>query len=239
MTKRFTFLFSFLFIFVFGFSQEEKIIHGKIIIKDATPMGVHIINLVNEKEAISNEKGEFIILAKPDDVLVFASDHLDYQRKIIEITDYKAAFINIAMTSKINQLDEVEINYPVINALDLGILSKPAKKYTPAERRLYTSQSTVFDALLNNLSGRTKMLERGIAIEKKEFVLKKLEDLYDETFYTERLKINKEFIKGFRYYAVENQKLNEAINTNNNFLITFLLIGLAENYNELFTNEKQ
>src|SRR6478609_7752493 len=98
MTSKNIFLLLLLFIVQFVFAQKEKWIQGKIIVKDATPQGVHIINLVNEKETISNEKGEFNIEAKTDDLLVFSSKHLDYQRKIIEDNDYKSASISIEMT---------------------------------------------------------------------------------------------------------------------------------------------
>ncbi len=230
------------FLFFVGysvFSQEEKLINGKIIVKNATPQGVHVINLVNEKEVISDSKGEFSILAKLDDVLVFSSNHLDYQRKIIETDDYKALAFTIEMTSKVIELDEVEIEYPGINALSLGILTKAPKRYTPAERRLYSAQSGLLDSFLNTLSGRTAMLETGIVIEKKEFQLKELENLYPEEFYTTTLKIKKEYIKGFHYYIVENKKFASALDGKNSFVISLLIIGLAQEYNALFLDEKK
>ena len=42
-------------------------IQGKIIVKNSKLDGVRVVNLVNEKEAITNQNGEFVILAKPDD----------------------------------------------------------------------------------------------------------------------------------------------------------------------------
>ena len=226
------------FVSGFVFSQQEKLIQGKIIIKDATPQGIIILNLVNEKETVSDKNGDFSILAKPDDLLVFYATNLDKQRKIIEQEDYNSGRITMEMTSKVEQLDEVEIIHSRINAVSLGIISKPAKKYTPAERRLYASESSPLDNLLNLLSGRKKMLKENVLTEQKEFLLQKLDGLYEDQFYIETLHIEKEYIKAFQYYIVENQKLAAALNGNNRFLTTLIIIDLARQYKDLYSYEK-
>ncbi len=221
----------FLFLNTFIFAQKSVKIKGIIRVADAKPSGVHIINLNTEKEVISDENGFFDIDAQPDDLLVFSAIHLDYMRKIVEEENCKTGTITIEMTSKSTQLDEVEIvNYNRINAVDLGILSKPAKKYTIAERRLYGATSSPLDGLVNAISGRTALLESGIAIEKKEFALVDLENRYPETFYTFTLKIPKDQINGFQYYCVEDFKFTEALKGKNSFLVTFLMIKLATEY---------
>lgn len=221
----------FLFITTFVFAQKSTKINGKIVVPDAKPSGVHVINLNTEQEVLSDEKGNFVIDVHADDLLVFSASHLDYMRKIIEQEDIDKGAFSIEMTSNNIMLDEVEIaNYSRINAVDLGILSKPAKKYTVAERRLYGATSSPLDGLLNNISGRTDMLNNDIETEKKEFALKSLDGLYPETFYTQTLKIPKEEIGGFHYYIVEDFKLKEALKGDNSFLVTFIMIKLASDY---------
>jgi hypothetical protein len=232
-----TFSFFFLFSLQIVFSQEDKPVHGKIIVKNAMVEGVHIVNLVNEKEAVTNANGEFTIAAKPNDVLVFSAVHLDFMRKIIEDSDYASGYFTVEMTSKINQLDEVEINNTRIDAVALGILSKPAKHYTPAERKLFTAQSGKLDELLNLLSGRTKMLKNDVQTEKKELLLHKLDGMYEDDFYIEKLCIEKEDINGFLFYVVEDKKFAEALNAKNKPLTTFLIVSLAEKYNKLRSYE--
>ncbi len=241
----------FMLIVQFAFSQTEKMIYGKIIVKDATPQGVLVLNLVNEKETITNKQGEFSILAKPEDVLVFSAVHLDYQRKIIEQEDYDLGKITIAMTSKVNQLEEVEINKN-IDAVSLGILSRPAKSYTPAERRLKTATSLnptanmgsmmggslSIDPLLNWMSGRTALLKSELKVEQKEILLKKLNDIYEPEYYTEKLLIPYEYIKAFQYYCVEDKKFAEAIQSKNETMIDFLIGMLATEY-KFLNNEKK
>jgi hypothetical protein len=247
-----TFFLLFSFFTIVGFSQSEKIIAGKILVKNATPSGVHIINLVNEKEVISNEKGEFKILAKVDDLLVFSSLALDYQRKIIETEDYNTGFFTMEMTAKINQLDEVEvIQYNKINAVDLGILSKKPKAYTPAERRL--ENAGVFrptdillipfggmpiEPLLNAISGRTKQLKKELQIERKEFAILKIGDLFPDEYFVSQLKIPKDYVKAFQYYCVEKKDFISVLKSKNKTLIAFKMSELAVEYNMLLNEKK-
>lgn len=235
--KRSSILFFLMFVVQLSFCQNDKIISGKIIVKDARVNDVHVINLTKDKETITNNVGEFTILVSPDDLLVFSAVHLDYMRKIVEQDDYDKGVLIVEMTSKINALDEVEVkNYSNINAVALGILSKPAKEYTPAERRLFGATSSPIDALINMISGRTKMLEKGVEIEKREFLLEQLEGLYSDAFYQENLNIEKENIKGFHYFLVEDNRFTEALQSKNKTFASFLLIEIAAKYNSL--NEK-
>lgn len=240
MTRNNTFPFFLLFISQFVFSQNEKLINGKIVVKDAFPQGVHVINLSNEAETITNSNGEFSILVQPDDLLVFSAIHLDYMRKIVEGKDYDSGLLILEMTSRINALDEVEVkNNSGMNAVALGILSKPAKSYTPAERRLNAAIGSPIDALINMLSGRTEMMKDGVEIEKKEFLLEKLDGLYSDEFYLENLGIGKEKIKGFHYYVIEDKRFSEALDSKNKTLATFLMIEMAARYNLLNENEEK
>ncbi|WP_432672873.1 hypothetical protein [Flavobacterium sp. SM2513] len=221
----------FLLIATCSFAQKATKINGKIVVSDAKPSGVHVINLNTEQEVLSDEMGNFLIEVHADDLLVFSASHLDYMRKIIEQEDIDKGIFTVAMTSNSTMLEEVEItNYSRINAVSLGILSKPAKKYTVAERRLYGATSSPLDGLLNKISGRTDMLNNDIETEKKEFALVSLDGLYPETFYTQTLKIPKEEIGGFHYYIVEDFKLKEALKGDNSFLVTFIMIKLASDY---------
>jgi hypothetical protein len=224
---------------IFGQTVGEKLIHGKIIVESRHIAGVTIINLVNEKSTVSDSNGEFFILAKADDLLVFTSINLEYHRRQIEEEDLKQDIIIIKMTAKITELEEVIINkHPEINAVSLGISAKGIKKYTPAERRLQTANSSPVDALINLMSGRTAMLKKEIEVEKKELLLIKLNTLYDDEFYKKRLKIPVDYINGFKHYIVENEKFTEVLKSKNKKMTEFLMVELAVTYNEIISDEK-
>lgn len=214
------------------FGQFSKNWRGKII-SDATDLeGIYVLNSKN-KEATTTEKGGyFSINGTIGDSLVLSGLQLKSVKIALTQQNFTKELFFVKMESIVTFLEEVKINqYQNINALALGILQKPAKQYTPAERRLFTATSGGgIDGLLNLISGRTKMLKRGIEIEKKEMALEKIENLFDEKYFIETLKIPQEKVKGFEYYCVEDAKFNLVLKSKNKTMAKFLLIDLARNY---------
>ena len=222
----------------FGQTAGEKILHGKIIVESHIMAGVTIINLVNEKSTVSDSNGEFFILVKAEDLLVFTAANLEYHRRLIEEEDLKPDIIIIKMTAKITELAEVIIKkYPEINAVALGISPKGIIQRTRAEKRLDAANSMPIAALINLMSGRTEQLKKEIEVEKKELFLVKLEGLYDDEYYIKRLKIPVDYIKGFKHYIVENEKFTTVFKSKNKKMTEFLMVDLAVAYNEMITNE--
>lgn len=213
-----------LFLFLFGishlaFAQGEKLVAGKIIVVDAKVSNILVLNMTTEKETHTDSLGRFEILAKVDDLLVFYAPHLDKMRKLIDEEAYNSKVITIEMTSKIEELDEVVItNYAHINAYNLGIIPKPLKTLTPAERGKYSSE------------------KRAEEFERKLSAIAKLESIYDVAFLEEKLKIEKGMTKGFLFYATDHEWFVGVVKGKNKMLTTFYLTMLAQKYNELQKN---
>jgi hypothetical protein len=213
----------------------EKLIHGRIIADSAVVKGVNVVNLVNEKETITNENGDFFILAKADDVLVFSASHLEFKRKLIQEEDLKVTLVIVNMIPKITELNEVIVD----KKSNDGISIIPGqKKYTPAQRKLYTARSGLFDRPLNWMSGRTAMLKKEVAVERKERLLSKIEVLYEDKFYLETLNIPDGYIRDFQRYAIDDADFVSALNAKNKTMMLFLIGKLAVHYNEILKSEK-
>jgi hypothetical protein len=229
----------------------EKLLHGKIVVESGNVGGVTIINLVNEKAAISDGNGEFFILAKAEDLLVFSSVNLEYYRRIIEDEDLKPEVLTIKLTAKITELEEVIVNkHPEINAVSLGISPKGIIHRTQMERRLYTAGdfkpihllgllggSLQVDPILNAINGRTAMLKKSIEFEKKEHLLTQIGALFDDEYYINMLKIPANYIKGFQYYCIEKEGFATYLRSKNKTEIQFLMVPLAEKYNKIIADE--
>jgi hypothetical protein len=245
-----------LFLFLFcqvTFCQTvgEKLLHGKIVAESGNVGGVTIINLVTEKATESDGNGEFFILAKAEDLLVFSSVNLEYYRRIIEEEDLKAEVLTIKMTAKITELEEVIVNkHPEINAVSLGISPKGIVHRTQMERRLYTAGdfkpihllgllggSLQVDPILNAINGRTAMLKKSIEFEKKEHLLTQIGALFDDEYYIKTLKIPANYIKGFQYYCIEKEDFATSLRSKNKTAIQFLIVPLAEKYNKIIADE--
>ncbi|MDD5149609.1 MAG: hypothetical protein PHC28_03905 [Flavobacterium sp.] len=239
---------------VFAQESVRTKLNGKIIANTMDLEGVYVINLKTEKSTMTEKEGYFSIAAIPGDTLLFSAVHLEGMRIGLEQEHFQKELFIVKMKPVITYLKEVVVKkYDNINAFSLGIISKGKKSYTPAERKLYTATSLSptassngmaggsisLDPLLNLISGRTKMLKKELEVEKKEMFLRQLDAMFDENHFINVLKIPLEYVKGFKYYAVENERFTTVLKTKNKTNIEFLMISLAKKYNEIIVCENE
>jgi hypothetical protein len=210
--------------------RNEKLLQGIIATDDALLSGIEVVNLGNEKVTVTNSKGEFSILAKADDILVFSSKSLEMRRVLIDEDDLKSGTITVNMYPKINELDEVIVKKSPIE----GVSIIPGQKqYTPAERKLHTATNGILDAPINWMSGRTAMLKKEVAVERKQRLLDKIGILYEDKYYIETLKIPEIYIDDFQRYIIEDKEFTAALKVKNRTMMLFLISKLAVNYNAI------
>lgn len=240
-----------------GLSQivlGQNTFNGKIIANTGEVEGVYVVNTRTEVMAITNVSGDFSIEAKVGDTLVFSSIQFKEMRIVITEENFSDLNFTVKLNPVIHQLQEVIIKrYDNINSVALGIIPGGQKSYTQAERRLQTATglnatasagsmaggSVSVDPLLNFLSGRTAMLKKELAVEKKETFMKILENMFTIDHFVNRLKIPLEYVKGFEYYAVENDKFTAILNSKNKTSTEFLLGELAVKYKEILAIENK
>jgi len=99
----------FLFLFQLGYTQTEKLIQGRVLCEDFPLQGVEVVNLVSEKHTTTNSNGEFSILAKADNMLVFISKKYDYKRVILDKELLDKNSLIILLTQKPEELEEVVV----------------------------------------------------------------------------------------------------------------------------------
>jgi hypothetical protein len=231
VNKNFTIIILLLLLSQITFGQHnEKLLHGKIVADSTSVFGIDVVNLGNEKVTVTNNKGEFSILAKANDILVFSSMTLEMKRMLVDEDDLKSETIIIYMTAKINELNEVIVKK---NAAEGTSIIPGQKHYTPAERKLYTATSGLLDAPLNWLSGRTEMLKKEIVVERKERMLNKIGVLYEDKYYIQTLKVPEIYIDDFQRYLIEDKEFAAALKVKNRTMMLFLISKLAVNYNAI------
>ncbi|MGE6355783.1 carboxypeptidase-like regulatory domain-containing protein [Flavobacterium sp. NPDC079362] len=223
----------------FGQNVVSKQITGQIFEQSSNVEGVNIINNTTQVTAVSDVSGIFSIVVKEGDVLVFSAVNLDPVKRRIKIEDINSSSIVIKMNAKEIELKEVVVNENAnITAENLGVIPYGQKKYTAAERKVYTATSTSVDKLLNAISGRTAMLKKEVNVEKKEMLFRKIEYLFDENYYTNRLRIPVADIKGFQLYCVDDAEFAVSLDTKNKTMSMFLITDLARKYLTILENEK-
>jgi hypothetical protein len=210
--------------------RNEKLLQGIIAADDALLSGIEVINLGNEKVTVTNSKGEFSILAKANEILVFSSKSLEMRRVLIDEDDLKSGTITVTMYPKITELNEVIVKKNPIE----GVSIIPGQKqYTPAERKLHTATNGILDAPISWMSGRTAMLKKEVSIERKERLLDKVGILYDDKYYIETLKIPEIYIDDFQRYIIEDKEFTAALKVKNRTMMLFLVSKLAVSYNAI------
>jgi len=210
----------------------EKMITGIVASNGIKLEGISIVNCSNKMIAVTDVDGCFSIQAKDSDILDFSGIDYKYLRKYVYMFEYISGTMEVNLTPKAIELDEVIINkYANITAERLGIIPKGMVRLTPQQRKLYDNSGGI-QGLYSYLSGEKKFLKMNVEIEKKETMLKKLDYLFGNKYYTERLKIPEEYIKGFQYYCVENPEFVESLNLKNRTKTMFLMTNLAFAYNQ-------
>ena len=223
-------------------AQESPriVLNGKINANSMDLEGVYVINLKTEKSTITEKDGYFSITATPGDTLLFSAVQLKENRVVLEPKDFQEELFIVKMEANITTLKEVVIKrYDNINAVALGISPSGIKHLTQAERKLYTAKSTTGDAILNLMSGRTAMLKKEVEAEKKWSYMQIIDNMFDQNHFVSILKIPLEYVKGFKYYAVENERFATVLKSKNKTNIEFALVTLAENYIKIIASENE
>lgn len=234
---------------IFAQQLARTQLNGKVSGDLLTLENINVMNKVTKELSTTNQQGFFKIRAKTNDTLLFSSSQFLELKICVTQNDLEQNIFTVKLDQEINQLKEVVVQSN-INAVSLGIIPKGQKSYTAAERKLYTAThlnasanvgsmmggSISADPLLNWISGRTKMLKKNLAVEKKELYLRRIEYLFSDDYFVNTLKIPVNYIKGFEYYLVENQDFVKILESNNTALSAFFIGDLAIKYQEIIAS---
>jgi hypothetical protein len=213
--------------------EGSKVLRFKVTTSDSSSVSnINVVNIVNEKSATSNSAGEFLILVKPGDLLILQKESFEYKRQPIDLEDMTKSVIFVKMIPKPIALEEVIVTQKATPD-DLIMNHNDHKKFTPAERHLYTARTGILDPLLNLMSGRTAMLKKELEIEMKVRLLARVETVYEDQYFTEQLKIPVDYIGDFKRYMIEDELFIVALKAKNKTLMQFESARLATSYKKL------
>lgn len=235
---------AFLLFSVAATSQERKPLKGKVVSDFDDLEGIYVINKATEASVITTRGGYFTINSQPNDTLVFSAVQFEAVEVTITEKDFVDNLLFVPLKVHTRDLDELVINdYKHINAESLGLVPKGQVHYTPAEKKLATASKAKMnpgglDPVINMLSGRTSMLKKAAETEKKELLMEKMRYLYSDEDIVALFKIPQDYVSGFLFYIIENNRFVKAMNDENNDMVRFLLTGLAVKYLELIADEK-
>lgn len=240
MVKFFCSIFFFIISQLYSQNQVPRRIEGKVAADFSNLEGIYVVNTSSEKSTTTNSEGHFSIEAKVGEILLLSAMNFKEVKIVLSESDFSKKWLVVSMQPIVNELKEVIVGSSSISAESLGIIPYGQKKYTPAERKIFTATSGFgIDPILNLISGRTNMLKKELEIEKKEGYLIQLENLFQPEFYIHSMHIPQLHVKGFLYFLVENPKFISILKTKNRTAIEFSMSELAVQFNEMIAFKKE
>lgn len=240
MVKFFCSIFFFIISQLYSQNQVPRRIEGKVAADFSNLEGIYVVNTSSEKSTTTNSEGHFSIEAKVGETLLLSAMNFKEVKIVLSESDFSKKWLVVSMQPIVNELREVIVGNSAISAESLGIIPYGQKKYTPAERKIFTATSGFgIDPILNLISGRTNMLKKELEIEKKEGYLIQLENLFQPDFYIHSMHIPQLYVKGFLYFLVENPKFISVLKTKNRTAIEFSMSELAVKFNEIIAVKKE
>lgn len=190
------------------YAQERVALHGKIVSRSKDLKGIYVSNINTGDALVTEPGGYFTIQAQENDTLMFSGPLFVGYRYVLDDIDFKRDIILIPLEpNDLNQqLNEIVITH--ISSSSLGLVPENVKRYTPAERRLYTATSgsgiIPVSAIVNWISGRTAMLKKALKYEKQEMRKDKYLNVMDEYVLIKDYSIPKDYIVGFAYFVSDD-----------------------------------
>lgn len=225
--------------------------------KDVGVADVHVMNTSANRATITNESGNFAIQVTLGDTLLFSAVQFKRKSIVINVGILESKVVFVPLEEFVNELDEVVVRpfdlsgdlskdmqqmdtgY-VISATSLGLPNASVKPLIQSERQLQTATAGKFhplmilnppiDPLINAISGRTKMLKKRLARDKKEMRLQGLRGSVADSLFITQLKIPRERIDDFMYFCEADESFDSLIDTADSITIWEFLLNKSYAY---------
>jgi len=239
-------------------AQENSTLQGTISAPFLEEASVHIINSTQGTGTVNSKSGSYQILVSENDELLFSSIQYKNIAVKITSEIIEKGILDITLIEDLNVLDEVKIsdieltgnittdigNMEVLDDLPLNYglsdienmifeadINDPLK--TPRNRAFESNEimEPEFSMISVPLEGLFNKKERKFLafVSLSEASNKELKQLFQEDFFINILKVEKEFIDDFIFYAIDHG-LNELIKQSNKLAVTEFLMKQSRNY---------
>lgn len=220
------------------FSQRITV-EGKINTADDIEVeGINVFNISSNKGTVTDANGTFRIAVALNDTLSVSAIQVASTTLIIGEEQMTSKKININLSERMNQLGTVTLRRPLtgyigsdaniipvqepITATSIGLPNADLPKLSKTRRQLYAATSGPVDALLNMISGRTKMLKKHLEFNKTAALTLGLLEKFPESYFIDGLKIDRLNIYSFIFYCEDDPKYQAVMKQSTIEIIEFL-----------------
>lgn len=213
-------------------AQDKPVTITGLVLASGDVDGIHVINKSSNTFATTGTQGDFSILAKINDTLVFSSikykilafkispETILEQKMIVQLEDQvnvlDEVIVGKVLSGNLNMdVQNTEINKP-IDFYDVGIPGYKGKPKTQNERRLYEADAgkmipyvglgmaVNFHKLMNAITGRTKMLKERVRLESNDVLMYQMKAQFSDDLFS-TYPLNESLRMEFFYYCSEDE----------------------------------
>ncbi|QBZ97422.1 hypothetical protein GS03_00911 [Flavobacterium sangjuense] len=228
----------FLSLSIVCFSQDQKLIHGKVSYQDSYQKNVEVINFTTRKLTQTNTLGEFKIEAKVNDILIFMSDNFADQQYTLTAKDFEKNSLFIKLIEKpvpleevvIRQIKAIKLESTSYNGIKMAQLEN--QQSNPVNKDIYTGEiplgmdfiqiGKMIGKLFKSKNPKPKTPEEKISF--KEYAKAN----FDESFFSKTLGLQKEEVPKFIAYCDADSQSKTVIEKDELTILEFLLTKKAE-----------
>lgn len=222
----------------FVFSQQRKLINGKLLYRNNNVIAANVINNTSQFNTITDSDGEFQINVIKGDEIIFSS--VEFKIKSIVITDeiLNKNRLVVNITERVNILDEIVISPENINKF-LDLKEEEFKGFDYLKDKSTKLDNTILrqGQLYNGIDfvNVAKLISKLIINnseeqEKKLLPSKVLPLVFEDVFFIDELGIKQDQIGDFLIFLDNKLTSNELLKKSKQFLLIDYLFGIVEVY---------
>ncbi|WP_276165726.1 hypothetical protein [Zobellia alginiliquefaciens] len=238
----------FTFLSVTAQDDDRSLLRGTVLYRNISVPNENVINITTESAVISNEKGQFAIMAKVGDELAFTA--VNYQLEVVKITEdiIKNGRLVVEVNEKVTELDEVVVS-PENEAKFIQLQNEEFKKVeydidrSSEVENIALSQSDrgMKDGLnfVNIFKALAKTAKSEDADERPRMKMSQvLRQVYDDEFFVVDLNLSQASIDDFLQYIDTHEPEYALLLKKNEFELIDFLVNKSKAYREQMNEEK-
>ena len=232
---------------------------GRVVSTSDELGAISIQNLSRGYGTITDEAGFFEIRALAQDSLLVSGVAFKEKIFVVLVSHKDQQLIYIPLEEKIVALDEVVLMpynlsgdltkdagalgpQKVVTASTLGLPNANVKPLMQSERLLREAAmpkfnlgmlfTLPFNPIINEITGRTKMLKKRVARDRRYLLSEKMRQQFPDSLYVKKLMIKEDKIADFFYFCEIDERFLKLAKSDNPLLIWDFLQEKSEFYNK-------
>ncbi len=229
-------------------SQDKVLLKGKISNDSLGGSYINIVNISQKAGTVNSPSGEFEILVRLKDTLVFSAVQFKKLEVVITPEIFRKAFLEVELVENVNELDEVKLSNIKLSgnlSADLDRLDTYDPRAYPiplsdkpqlsiVERKIHAMSDPMdpVGQLAGWISGDKKRLKLAKKNQDLQIFIYKAEDQLAENVFTEELSLPKAEIINFLYYCAKDPEMKPLVHRKDKLALIEFYQGKVADFKE-------